>query len=86
MPALIHQELARLWRKYDPLDAHTLPPRQREVLRNPAGGRKTIAGKHGRERPHGHTYERALFERAKVTSRAELMGDGEQLVRPGVMP
>jgi len=88
MLRLIHQELARLWRKHDPLDAHTLPPRQREVLEGIRRGesRKTIAESMGVSDHTVHTYEKALFDRAKVTSRAELMAMLSKLVRPVLMP
>ncbi|HZK80394.1 MAG TPA: hypothetical protein VFC46_04985, partial [Humisphaera sp.] len=41
----VHGELARLWRRPDPLSVHTLPDRQREVLDHirRGKGRKTIA-------------------------------------------
>ena len=88
MLRLIHQELARLWRKHDPLDAHTLPPRQREVLEGIRRGesRKTIAETMGLSDHTVHTYERALFDRAKVTSRMELQAMLNKLVRPVLMP
>jgi DNA-binding CsgD family transcriptional regulator len=88
MLRLIHQELARLWRKHDPLDAHTLPPRQREVLEGIRRGesRKTIADKMGVSDHTVHSYEKALFDRAKVTSRMELLAMLGKLVRPVLMP
>jgi DNA-binding CsgD family transcriptional regulator len=88
MLRLIHQELARLWRKHDPLDAHTLPPRQREVLEGIRRGesRKTIADKMGVSDHTVHSYEKALFDRAKVTSRMELLAMLSKLVRPVLMP
>jgi DNA-binding CsgD family transcriptional regulator len=88
MLRLIHQELARLWRKHDPLDAHTLPPRQREVLEGIRRGesRKMIAEKMGVSDHTVHSYEKALFDRAKVTSRMELLAILSKLVRPVLMP
>jgi DNA-binding CsgD family transcriptional regulator len=88
MLRLIHQELARLWRKYDPLDAHTLPARQREVLEGIRRGesRKVIAEKMGVSNHTVHSYEKALFERARVTSRQELQAVLSKLVRPVLMP
>jgi DNA-binding CsgD family transcriptional regulator len=88
MLRLIHQELARLWRKHDPLDAHTIPPRQREVLEGIRRGesRKTIAEKMGVSDHTVHSYEKALFDRAKVTSRMELLAMLGKLIRPVLMP
>jgi DNA-binding CsgD family transcriptional regulator len=88
MLRLIHQELARLWRKHDPMDAHTLPPRQREVLEGIRRGesRKAIADKMGVSDHTIHTYEKALFDRAKVTSRMELLSMVSKVVRPVLMP
>ena len=85
---LIHQELARLWRKHDPLDSHTLPPRQREVLEGIRHGktRKAIASEMGVSDHTVHSYEKVLFDRARVKSRHELQAMLSKLVRPVLMP
>jgi DNA-binding NarL/FixJ family response regulator len=84
----IHQELARLWRKHDPLDTHVLPPRQREVLQGIRRGeaRKTIARRMGISSHTVHAYEKALFERANVKGRLELQAMLSKLVRPPLLP
>jgi DNA-binding CsgD family transcriptional regulator len=85
---LIHQELARRWRKHDPLDSHTLPPRQREVLEGIRRGesRKTIADKMAVSDHTVHSYEKTLFDRAKVSTRQELQALLAKLNRPALMP
>ena len=88
MLRLIHQELARLWRKHDPLDINNLPPRQREVLHGIRRGesRKVIAQTMGVSEHTVHSYEKALFERGRATSRQELQATLAKLVRPALMP
>jgi len=70
--------------KYDPLDGAT-PCRApaRSAGRNRRGeSSQDDRGKNMGVSDHTvHTYERALFERAKVTSRAELMAMVSKLVR-----
>jgi DNA-binding CsgD family transcriptional regulator len=84
----MHQELARLWRRPDPVGVHTLPARQREVLDGIRRGepRKAIAGRMGVSVHTVHTYEKALFERAGVKSRGELLARLAKLVRPNLLP
>jgi len=84
----MHQELARLWRRPDPVGVHTLPPRQREVLDGIRRGetRKAIAGKMSVSVHTVHGYEKALFERADVKSRGELLARLAKLVRPNLLP
>jgi DNA-binding NarL/FixJ family response regulator len=48
--------------------------------------RKTIAEKMGVSDHTVHSYEKALFERAKVSSRLELQAMLNKLVRPVLMP
>jgi DNA-binding CsgD family transcriptional regulator len=83
-----HGELARLWRKPDPLGVHTLPTRQREVLDGMRRGesRKTMAERMGVSDHTVHTYEKALFERAGVASRGELLASLASVIRPNLLP
>ena len=84
----LHRELARLWRRPDPIGIHTLPDRQREVLDGIRRGetRKTIADKMGVSDHTVHTYEKSLFERAAVRSRGELLARLAKLVHPNLLP
>ena len=84
----IHQELARLWNRDDPISVHTLPPRQREVLYGiqRGEGRKVIAEKLGLSQHTVHSYEKALFERAGVASRGELLAKLAGVIRPNLLP
>ena len=84
----VHGELARLWRRPDPLDVHSLPTRQREVLDGIRRGepRKTIAEKMGVAGNTVHSYEKALFERAGVSSRGELLASLSGVIRPNLLP
>lgn len=83
-----HGELARLWRRPDPLGVHTLPPRQREVLDGIRRGetRKGMAERMGVSEHTVHSYEKALFERAAVTSRGELIASLATVIRPNLLP
>jgi DNA-binding CsgD family transcriptional regulator len=83
-----HCELARLWRRPDPLGVHTLPPRQREVLDGIKRGesRKQIAGKMGVADNTVHSYEKLLFDRAGVSSRGELLAAMSAVIRPNLLP
>jgi DNA-binding CsgD family transcriptional regulator len=84
----LHAELARLWRRSDPLRVHELPDRQREVLDGIRRGesRKTIAEKMAVSEHTVHSYEKALFERASVTSRGELRAKLAGVIRPNLLP
>jgi DNA-binding NarL/FixJ family response regulator len=84
----VHQELARLWARADPVGTHTLPPRQREVLEGIRRGesRKTIAQKMGVSSHTVHTYERTLLRHAGVASRRELLARLSEVIRPNLLP
>jgi DNA-binding CsgD family transcriptional regulator len=84
----LHGELARLWRRPDPLGVHQLPDRQREVLDGIRRGesRKAIADKMGVSDHTVHSYEKALFARAEVTSRGELLARLAKRVQPNLLP
>ena len=84
----VNLELARLWRRPDPLSLYTLPDRQRETLDGIRRGesRKTIADKMGVSDHTVHTYEKALFERAGVSSRGELLASLAKVIRPNLLP
>ena len=83
-----HAELARLWRRPDPLNVHTIPDRQREVLdRIRRGqGRKAIAQGMGISQHTVHDYEKSLFERAGVSGRGELLAAMSEVIRPNLLP
>ena len=84
----VHQELARLWNRPDPIGIHTLPPRQREVLDGIRRGesRKAIAEKMMVGESTVHSYEKALFQRAGVKSRGELIASLSGTIRPNLLP
>jgi DNA-binding CsgD family transcriptional regulator len=84
----LHQELGRLWNRPDPIGIHVLPARQREVLDGIRRGesRKSIAEKMGVSTHTVHTYEKALFERAGVASRGELLAKLAGVIRPNLLP
>jgi len=88
MVKLIHQELARIWRNDAPLPVHTLPARQRQVLEGIRQGhtRKKIAETLELSQHTVHSYEKALFTFANVTSRAELLAILNKTARPALMP
>lgn len=83
----LHDELARLWRRPDPLDIHSLPPRQREVLTAIRRGdtRKGIARKMGISVHTVHSYEKSLFDKAGVKSRGELLASVTKLLQPSLL-
>jgi DNA-binding CsgD family transcriptional regulator len=85
---LVHTELARLWNREDPIGQHILPARQREVLDAIRRGesRKTIADKMAVSEHTVHSYEKALFERAGVSSRGELLASISGVIRPNLLP
>jgi len=84
----VHQELARLWRRSDPLGIHQLPTRQREVLEGIRRGesRKAIAERLCLSDHTVHTHEKALFARAEVNSRGELLARLAKRVQPNLLP
>jgi len=84
----VHGELARLWRRPDPLSVHTLPDRQREVLDHirRGKGRKTIADEMKISEHTVHSYEKTLFERAGVSGRGELLAALSEIIRPNLLP
>ena len=84
----VHTELARQWRRADPLDVHLLPTRQRETLDRIRRGesRKTIAENMSVSVNTVHSYEKALFERAAVSSRGELLASLSSVIRPNLLP
>jgi DNA-binding CsgD family transcriptional regulator len=84
----VHSELGRLWNRQDPIGIHTLPARQREVLYAIRRGdsRRAIASKMRVSESTVHTYEKALFDRAGVTSRGELNAAMSVIVRPNLLP
>ena len=84
----LHQELARLWNREDPVGTHVLPARQREVLDGIRRGesRKAIAERMNLSEHTVHTYEKALFERAGVKSRGELIAGLAKVLRPNLLP
>jgi DNA-binding NarL/FixJ family response regulator len=83
-----HGELARLWRRPDPLAIHLLPDRQREVLDKIRAGksRKAIAVEMDVSDHTIHSYEKALFDRAGVGSRGELLASLSRVIRPNLLP
>ena len=83
----LHAELARLWRRPDPLDVHNLPRRQRETLEGIRRGfaRKTIAENMGVSASTVHSYEKALFERVGVSGRGELLAAMSSIIRPNLL-
>ena len=84
----VHQELARLWNRNDPVGTHVLPTRQREVLDGIRRGenRKSIAENMSVSEHTVHTYEKVLFERANVGSRGELLASLSGVIRPNLLP
>ena len=84
----LHAELARLWRRPDPLGIHELPDRQREVLDGIRRGesRKAIAEKMAVSEHTVHTYEKAVFARAEVNSRGELLAWLAKRVQTYLLP
>jgi DNA-binding CsgD family transcriptional regulator len=84
----LHQELALLWNRQDPVGIHVLPARQREVLGGIRRGetRKEIAKNMGVSEHTVHSYEKALYERAGVSSRGALLARMGELIRPNLLP
>jgi DNA-binding CsgD family transcriptional regulator len=84
----VHQELARLWRRPEPLPVDSLPARQREVLNGIRRGetRKQIAESMGISDHTVHSYEKASFEKASVTSRGTLLARLAKQMRPVLLP
>jgi DNA-binding CsgD family transcriptional regulator len=84
----VHGELARLWRRPDPLSVHLLPDRQREVLDRIRHGqsRKAIAQDMQISEHTVHTYEKSLFDRAGVSGRGELLAAMSEIIRPNLLP
>jgi len=82
------QELARLWRRPDAFGLHTLPARQREVLKGIRHGetRKEIAVAMGVSEHTVHDYERALYHKAGVTSRGMLLARLAKQLHPALLP
>jgi DNA-binding CsgD family transcriptional regulator len=84
----IHGELARLWRRPDPLNVHIIPDREREVLDRirRGGSRKAIAQEMNISDHTVHYYEKSLFERARVSGRGELLAAMSEVIRPNLLP
>jgi DNA-binding CsgD family transcriptional regulator len=85
---LLHQELAHLWRKPDPLGVNALPKRLRQTLHciRQGLGRKQIAQQLGLSAHTAHVYEKTLFGKYGVTGRAELMALLGSSIRPALLP
>jgi len=85
---LVHQELARIWRNDGSLPVHKLPARQRQVLEGIRQGqsRKKIAESLELSEHTVHSYEKALFAFANVSSRTELLAILNKAARPALMP
>jgi DNA-binding CsgD family transcriptional regulator len=85
---LIHQELARLWRRPDAVGMQILPARQRGVLQciREGASRRHIAEKMGISEHTVHDYEKALFVRAGVSSRTELLALMAKRICPVLLP
>jgi DNA-binding CsgD family transcriptional regulator len=84
----MHGELARLWRTPSPLAMHELPARQRDVLECMRQGfhRKKIAEQLKVSENTVHSHEAAIFKRAGVNSRGELLSMLSDIPRPALIP
>ena len=85
---LAHQELARLWRKPDPLGVNVLPLRLRQTLHCIRRGlsRKEIAQELGISVHTAHLHEKTLFARYGVAGRGELMALLASSISPALLP
>jgi DNA-binding CsgD family transcriptional regulator len=85
---LAHQELARLWRKPDPLGVNVLPLRLRQTLHCIRRGlsRKEIAQQLGVSPHTAHLHEKTLFTRYAVAGRTELMALIASSISPTLLP
>lgn len=85
---LLHQELAHLWRKPDPLGVNHLPTRLRQTLHCIRRGlaRKEIAESLNVSVHTAHLHEKTLFTRYGVAGRSELMALLGSSIRPTLLP